>query len=247
MKTNSHINRQPTDEDTSKGGGRALPKRAKAALEGKLKTLQELEARATRDECATRYAMGLEIEDVRTAKDGTYGEGAIATLAAALGRDPNTLYEYGDVAKTWSKDEFEALCSRSAPGGTRLTFSHFIALTKAPGVQRAALLARAATERLSVRDIRAAIRAGLTTESRESVTPPATTLDDFRDQCVALAERLHRLCQGGLGMLSPDQEARALEHLRRLRELLLATAELVAPTPLAKVPSKTDAPVAQVA
>jgi len=76
-----------------------------------------------------RYAVGCVIRDVRGAEH-TYGQNGVGKIARAIGRDVDTLYEYADVAETWSEVEISRLLQRKTPAGLPLSFTHLVVLSK---------------------------------------------------------------------------------------------------------------------
>ena len=120
------------------------------ALIAKCQKIKRLELAATSDECNGRYAIGVEILSVRTDKK-TYGTGAVEKIAAALGRDANTLYDYGKVAEVWDEPKFETQSKKPNKNGVPLSFSHFIVLANVKDAAgRARFLEAALAEALSV-------------------------------------------------------------------------------------------------
>lgn len=104
-----------------------------------------------------RYAIGCIIRDVRDAQH-TYGQHSVGKIARAVGRDVDTLYEYADVAETWSEVEVARLLERKTPAGVPLSFTHLVVLSK---IRRRRDLLKEMTDRalagISARHLRAVI------------------------------------------------------------------------------------------
>jgi hypothetical protein len=149
--------------------------------------VQQLLNRNDARDAYDRYLIGTIIRDVRN-QAHTYGEGSVGKIARVVGRDVDTLYEYADVAETWSQTEVTRLLERKTALGVPLSFSHLIELSK---VRRDRDLLKALTERafggISARHLRALVeerRRGLVTNR---ATPPVA---------VSQLQRIVKLSQG---------------------------------------------------
>jgi hypothetical protein len=89
----------------------------------------ELFRRNDARDATDRYSIGCIIRDVRDAEH-TYGQSSVAKIARTIGRDVDTLYEYADVAETWSEVELQRLLERKTPAGLTLSFTHLVVLSK---------------------------------------------------------------------------------------------------------------------
>ena len=111
--------------------GAALAARKKKAGLGKMKDplfkkyeqINQILKKQNRQGAATRYEIGAHVAQVM-AKSGTYGQRAVEQLAKATRMDDSTLRNYAEVAKTWSKKQFEALMKRTGKRGLPVSFSH---------------------------------------------------------------------------------------------------------------------------
>lgn len=161
-----------------------------------------------------RYQIGCIIREVRNAEH-TYGLGGVGKIARAVGRDVDTLYEYGDVAETWSQVEITRLLERKTPLGVPLSFTHLVVLSK---VRHDRDLLKAMTDRalsgISARHLRALVDEQRRRGGRErGRAAPFGRLAQMVKHCqgVIAASRALDDCLG---------ELRAVESTPRLASLL---------------------------
>jgi hypothetical protein len=177
--------------------------------------VQQLLNRNDARDAYDRYLIGSIIRDVRN-QTNTYGEGSVGKIARVVGRDVDTLYEYADVAETWSQTEVTRLLERKTALGVPLSFSHLIELSK---VRRDRDLLKALTERafggISARHLRALVeerRRGLISNR---ATPPAA---------VGQLQRIVKLSQGLIEAAHAFEhhlfELNAIERTPKLTDLL---------------------------
>ena len=183
------------------GEGTALPGR----LRGVCERIRSLLATATAADVDTRYRVGRMLLQVKRAP-GSYGAGAVETLARELGRDAATLYRYALVPELWSAREMKLLLARRTPAGEPLSWSHLVELARVEsGTLRDQLTEVALRDGLSVRDLVRRIDAA----SEEAGQPPRQP--SLRENLVSLtmlAERLAAQVSGGLeDMLGGDRVA----------------------------------------
>ncbi len=128
-----------------------------AALKEACGEVQRILNRNDARDAFDRYQVGCVIRNVRNAEH-SYGQGAVGKIARAVGRDVDTLYEYADVAETWSQLEITRLLERKTLLGVPLSFTHLVVLSK---VRRDRDLLKALTDRaiagLSARHLRALV------------------------------------------------------------------------------------------
>jgi hypothetical protein len=129
-----------------------------AALQKKYVRIKALLTKSATINTLAMYEVGRLVNEVRNAK--RYGDQAVAKLARALDRDVDSLYVYGSVAKTWTESRFKSLVARRSVNGMPLTFSHFVALTKAPQKKRAPLLEETLRNGYSFRQLMDLIASG---------------------------------------------------------------------------------------
>jgi hypothetical protein len=91
--------------------------------------VRQLFSRNDARDALDRYAIGCIIRDVRD-DEPLYGQHSVGKLARSIGRDVDTLYEYADVAQTWSEVEIARLLERKTPLGLPLSFTHLVVLSK---------------------------------------------------------------------------------------------------------------------
>jgi hypothetical protein len=115
--------------------------------------IHRLLARATIDEIATRYQVGLRLL-VLMGDPEKYGGRAVERLAEQLGVTSATLYRYSAVAETWTGHDVQVLIARSTPNGEPLSWLHLVALTRVPtAALRAQLTEECLLEGWSVREL----------------------------------------------------------------------------------------------
>jgi hypothetical protein len=142
-----------------------------------------------------RYQIGCIIRDVRNDVH-KYGEGSVGKIARAVGRDVDTLYQYADVAETWSQIELARLLERKTLHGVPLSFSHLIELSK---VRRNRDLLRTLTNRafdgLSVRHLRALVDQQRRAAAEEPVRPlvPTSRLLQMIKRCSSVIDSARSL------------------------------------------------------
>lgn len=138
------------------GAGRTEP--MSAALHDACARVRQIFARNDARDAMDRYAIGCIIRDVRD-KERVYGQHSVGRIGRAVGRDVDTLYEYADVAETWSEADVARLLERKTPLGLPLSFTHLVALSK---LRHQRDLLKAMTDRalagISARHLRALIR-----------------------------------------------------------------------------------------
>ena len=118
-----------------------------------------------------------------------YGSGAVRKVAAAVGRDVDSLYDYARVAKTWPTGEFSKIAARKNGGGVPLTFSHFVQLAHVGNSRtRESLMERAYGESLSVRALERLVDEHLDrAPSEEDVSARLKTIAVVADRVLARA------------------------------------------------------------
>jgi hypothetical protein len=177
-------------------------------LPGRLRSICErvrsLLASATASDVHTRYRAGRLLLKVKGAP-GTYGAGAVASLARELGRDAATLYRYALVPERWSPHEMKVLVARRTPVGEPLSWSHWVELAQVESTPlRNSLTELALCEGLPVRELVRRIE-----HAGESASPEGARLPSVRETLVsltALADRLSAQVSGGLDdVLSSDR------------------------------------------
>jgi hypothetical protein len=97
------------------------------AMQRQSRAIQELFAKATLDDVATRYEIAGRI---RCVQDGrrTFGEHAVDHLAGFLGQARATLYRYAAVARRWDTRKLTEISKRRTRAGLPLTWSHLVLL-----------------------------------------------------------------------------------------------------------------------
>jgi len=126
----------------------------------------KLNVRDKRDILAS-YDVGTIVGEAMDAD--TYGENVVNQLAEALDEDAMWLYRCQTVAKTWKRDEVEALTERRTIFGRRITFTHLTYLAEARDCRRDPLTERVFNEGLSTRDLKA-IMDGSRASSRRNMS-----------------------------------------------------------------------------
>jgi hypothetical protein len=114
---------------------------------------RRLLATTTAADARARYKVGAIVVEIKRSEE-LYGSRAVATLAAALGRNETTLYRYSAVAEAWTEKEFEDLLLKRMPGGEPLSWCHLHELASVEQLdKRARLLSEALVKGLSHRDL----------------------------------------------------------------------------------------------
>ena len=115
--------------------------------------LRKVVGATTLVEAKRRYEIGRLVGQVQDDKE-KYGRRSVEALATLLGFDKSTLYTYAEVAKTWDAKEFNGWLKKKSEAGIGLRFSHFVVVAQvADGRRRNALLTRALSENLTVRQL----------------------------------------------------------------------------------------------
>lgn len=107
--------------------------------------IRTLLSRQNRDDAQAKYDIGVEIVAVKKDED-KYGKGSVRVIADELGCTTVLLYTYAAVAAAWTPDEFKAICKKKNVKGVTLSFRHLLALAKADGDKRQALLEEMLTQ-----------------------------------------------------------------------------------------------------
>jgi hypothetical protein len=161
-----------------------------------------------------RYAIGSVIRDVRDSEH-TYGQSSVAKIARAIGRDVDTLYEYADVAETWSEVELQRLLERKTPAGLTLSFTHLVVLSK---VRRRRDLLKVLTDRalqgLSARHLRELVNEQRNARGKSA---DATSMSRLK-QLVTYCDRLLAISQSLEQCLSDLQASESKSELVTLLE-----------------------------
>lgn len=207
---------------TQKEGGRDLSQLGRELnpeLEKACDRVQELLRRSDARDIVDRHAIGCIVRDVRSAEHA-YGHGAVGKLARAVGRDVDTLYEYADVAETWSETEIVRLAERKSTLGVPLSFSHLVALSK---VRRNRDLLKVMTERafggISVHHLRSLINEARQGKARSGADDEA--LEGFE----RAVKSLRRVAGSMRGVDASLQELGEASPTAKLQELLKRAAE----------------------
>jgi len=127
--------------------------RAGLALLGVCSVVRGLLSGAARDEVLTRYRVGEALRMVK-AMPQTYGTESVERVAAELGLSAPMLYRYIAVAESWSAEDLKRQAQRTNRFGQPLTWSHVLALTRAPESARPGLIDRCLANAWSVRDLK---------------------------------------------------------------------------------------------
>lgn len=162
-----NVQKQTTPDAAKKAAG--IVKKMKTPLRDKYQQLKVALAKADRGDATARYKIGVIVHGVDLGGK-KYGTDPVGQLAAALGKDPNTLYEYSRVAGTWPLGKFTSILSKRNAFGLTLSWTHFVVLSYVKAEKpRTALTKRALLEGLTVERLRALIGAGRPTNSVPSV------------------------------------------------------------------------------
>ena len=122
------------------------------ALRERYTAIGELLVNDNHDTALRWYKVGAVVAEIM-ADEKKYGQGAVLTLATALGNKPTRFYEAAKVARTWTLTEFNKVLRRPTCHRVPLSFSHFVLLSLA-GKRRDALIERALAEGLSIVELR---------------------------------------------------------------------------------------------
>lgn len=121
-----------------------------------------------------RHAMGSRVVGI-LAEDGKensrYGEQAVEKLAAYMDMPTNDLYNLRTFAQAYTADDITALMSRVTPGGSPLSYTHLLELSRLKAGPRKQLTAAAINEGLSAKELQRRIE----TVAPEPVAEPAST------------------------------------------------------------------------
>jgi hypothetical protein len=137
--------------------------------------IRALWSRATRDDVATRYQLGLRLLLLER-NPKMYGDNAMARLAEDLGVQQKALSRYVAVAETWPGREVQALLARTTPHGEPLSWPQLVALASIDSAPvREQLTAECLAHSWSVGQLLVRIRdvVGHVDEDLEEVAPPA--------------------------------------------------------------------------
>lgn len=189
---------------------------------------------AAKHDLGSKYVVGEKVHQIRTSTPNKkYGTRAVATIAREVKVSAACLYQYADVARTWSKGAFDDVGLRAAKVG--LMFSHFIELAHPDHAgQRDARLERAIEGRLSVRALRA-MRAGVRKTLREGHTDalerfkaegPSEELGALIEEALKAArlahekieERIHNLEKARVECVTSDETSGALPDNQKAAE-----------------------------
>ena len=212
--------------------------RADLALLGVCSVVRGLLSGATRDEVLTRYRVGEALRMVK-GMPHTYGTQSVERIAAELGLAAPVLYRYIAVAESWSPEDLKRQTEKTNRFGQPLSWSHFLALTRAPESARVPLLDKCLENAWSVRDLRLRIerlakkrsaeRAGaraadaVHTALREGIQNAHRAVAEFR----ALVETLDDRSTGLEDPIDAELLARAVETLEELHAGAEATLVLL--------------------
>ncbi len=83
-----------------------------------------------------RYEVGQAIREVWEEKRA-YGSNPVVKLAKLIGRSSSLLHDLMNIARTWpDAEEFAAIVARTSPDGARLTWNHFVELSREADTDR---------------------------------------------------------------------------------------------------------------
>jgi hypothetical protein len=187
----------------------------------------ELFGRNDARDALDRYAIGCIIRDVRDSEQ-TYGQASVAKIARRIGRDVDTLYEYANVAETWSEVEVKRLLERKTAAGLPLSFTHLVVLSRLRR-KRDSLkkLTDRALEGLSARHLRALVDEERRRGSRDpQPVAPEALLQRFVTCCDRLLVMSQSLdhCLSDLPAMTPSDKLvelleKATESHRHLHQI----------------------------
>lgn len=121
-------------------------------------TIRELLLTGESQQAEAWYGIGCKVLEVQRDPD-KYGEQGVKKLIQKLRRGKDFFYDCANVAKTWSKPDFDALRGREGKDRMHLTFSHFVELLQEKDEDREARINEVLDEGLSVRVMRERIKA----------------------------------------------------------------------------------------
>jgi hypothetical protein len=218
---------------------------------------RRLLATTTASDARSRYKVGTIVLEIKRSED-RYGTRAVATLAAALGRNETTLYRYSAVAEAWSEMELEEILLKRMPGGEPLSWCHLQELASVGALdKRARLMNEALVKGLSHREL-CALAHG-TSATTLPVRPLGAPLTRLKRLAVA-CDRFERLAVDDATIeralaATPERAGeivgRALEAQTRALEVLernitaLKKAAAALPTPSERAPDAGPAPAAR--
>jgi hypothetical protein len=113
-----------------------------------------------KNDMMARYNVGTRVARLRgDSAEEIYGEEPVQVLAASLGVSASSLYTMANVAKTWTKEQFQELITRKNKTNKLITFSHLsiVMLANDSSAQLEALESFY-NESLSVRDLQALVQ-----------------------------------------------------------------------------------------
>ncbi len=179
------------------------------AFKDTIESIRKALASASKKDLMSKYEVGAKVEEVRTRDaDEKYGERAVETIAKAVRLTASRLYQFADVSRTWTPEQFADVSSRAAAKG--LGFSHFHELAhKDHAAHRDELVEEAIKERLKLSELRArrGARATKPTDILERLATEGPT-DELRNAIEAEVHKLHR---------RHEELARRLEDLEAAR------------------------------
>jgi len=184
-----------------------------AAFNEQRAAIRALLTRATLDDIATRYQVGLRLLLLKRNPD-KYGERAVERLSADLGVGTATLYRYCLVAETWTGPDVQALLGRTTELGEPLTWSHLVVLARAPASARGSLVYQCLRQRWSVRDLTVRVQ-----ELTARDTDDSDALEDDDDEApirAALTEGIEHASRASIqvGVFMEALEDRLRDHAR---------------------------------
>ena len=133
--------------------------------------------KADQNDVQARYKVALIAVQVKD--EAEFGKDGLGRMDEELGLGKSTLYSYARVAETWKAEEFVEVSSKFNAKGMALSWSHWQELAGVrDGRARRPLLERTVRECLSVRDLRAAIKEGdSTNDSAKAGTDSGRSLE----------------------------------------------------------------------
>jgi hypothetical protein len=199
-----------------------MPEEMSAQLRSACARVIELFRRNDARDAMDRYAIGCVIRDVRDSEH-TYGQSSVAKIARAIGRDVDTLYEYADVAETWSEVELQRLFERKTPAGMTLSFTHLVVLSK---VRRRRDLLKSLTDRalqgISARHLRELVNEQRNARARTDPTPVShlKRLVTYCDRLLAISQSLEECLSDLQSSESKSEVVTLLEHAKERHRTL---------------------------
>jgi hypothetical protein len=136
-----------------------------------------------------RFNVAMNVRDLMESTD-KYGRRVVALPAHDVGRTPQLLYGYADVARAWSQGDLGKMVSDAAREKWSLTFSHLVILAKvSDATTRRALFAEAAKGRLSVRDARRLVNGAIGQRANAHLPSAAEEARRFCRELAAVVKR----------------------------------------------------------